>query len=208
MTKVGKEILEALFLALVVFVLLQATVRNFKVFGPSMDPTLEDGQYLLVNRLVYFRLDFDRLSRLVPFWEVSDQTARFPFHAPQRGDVIVFHAPRSPESDFVKRVVGVPGDTVEIQNGAVVIDGIRADESYLARRDRSNYPPTLMGEGEYFVLGDNRAHSNDSRAWGAVPEENILGKVWLVYWPFSGIQVMSVTAFLPGPLPVSLPGFR
>lgn len=198
MTRIAREIVEALLLAFVVFLLLQATVRNFKVYGPSMDPTLENGQYLLVNRLVYFRLDIDRLSRLAPFWKANDQTPAVRFHAPQRSDVIVFKAPLSPENDYVKRVVGLPGETVEIRDGSVVIDGIKLNEPYLARKDSSNYPPTLMQDEEYFVLGDNRRRSGDSRAWGAVPAENILGKVWLVYWPFSGVQVMSVTLPLPG----------
>ena len=198
MSRIAREIVEAVLLALVVFLLLQATVRNFKVDGSSMFPTLEQGNYLLVNRLVYFRLDTARLSRVVPFWKVTDPNPRFALHAPRRGEVIVFQFPLDPTKDFVKRVVGVPGDTIELRDGNVLIDGMPAPEPYLERKDNSNDGPLFLGPGEYYVLGDNRRSSNDSRSWGPVPETNILGKVWLVYWPFSGIQTLNVLDGIPG----------
>jgi len=198
LSRVGREIIEAVVLAVVVFMLLQTTVRNFKVDGSSMDPTLEGGQYLLVNRLVYQQLDLRRLSRIVPFWQVDEESSRFAVHAPKRGEVIVFRFPRDPSKDFVKRVVGLPGEVVEMRDGTVFINGAALDEPYLFESDHSSAPPTLMGEGEYYVLGDNRSHSNDSRSWGAVPEANLLGKVWMVYWPVPGMQILNIMDRIPG----------
>ena len=192
MLRVVREITEAVLLALAVFVLLQATVQNFKVHGSSMVPTLEGGQYLLVNRLVYLRVDMERLSRVVPFWKVTNEDSHFSLYSPRRGDVIVFKAPREPDNDFVKRVLGLPGETVAVKNGQVFIDGVRIDEPYLRDRDTRNAVPVKLRADEYYVLGDNRRQSNDSRAWGPVPEGHIKGKVWVVYWPFSGAQIMNV----------------
>ena len=185
MSSIVREFLEAIVLALVVFLVIQTSIQNFKVEGSSMHPTLEGGQYLLVNKLVYLRIDEERLSRMVPFWPASSAEQSFAVHPPQRGEVIVFHFPRDPSRDFVKRVIGVPGDYVEIRNGTVLVNGEALEESYLTTRDNSNMNRLYIGEGEYFVLGDNRRGSNDSRSWGTVPEANVLGKVWIIYWPLS-----------------------
>jgi signal peptidase I len=185
MSSIAREFLEAIVLAMVVFLVIQTSIQNFKVEGSSMQPTLEGGQYLLVNKLVYLRMDQDRLSRMMPFWSVTSGEQSFAVHPPRRGEVIVFHFPRDPSRDFVKRVIGVPGDTVEIRNGMVMVNGQVLDEPYLTSLDNSSMSRVTIGEGEYFVLGDNRRGSNDSRNWGTVPEVNILGKVWIIYWPLS-----------------------
>ena len=109
MNRVVRELLEAVVLALIVFMVIQTSVRNFKVDGSSMNPTLEGGQYLMVNKLVYFQLDMVRLSRIIPFWKEERPDSRFAVHPPQRGEVIVFHFPRDTRKDFVKRVIGLPG---------------------------------------------------------------------------------------------------
>ena len=202
MARVGREIIEAVVLAAVVFMLLQVTVRNFKVDGSSMDPTLEDGQYLLVNRLVYLRVELDRLAKIVPFWTADEGSSRHAIHAPKRGEVIVFEFPDSnpnnPRKDFVKRVVGLPGETMRMFDGKVFVNEEVLNEPYLSHKDHSNASKVTLGEGEYYVLGDNRTHSNDSRSWGAVPEANIRGKVWMVYWPAPGIQIINILDRIPG----------
>lgn len=202
MARVGREIIEALVLAAVVFMLLQTTVRNFRVDGSSMDPTLEDGQYLLVNRLVYLRVEMDRLAKIVPFWQADEGTSRHAIHAPERGEIIVFEFPDSnlnnARKDFVKRVVGLPGETIRMHDGVVFVNEKELDEPYLPEKDHSNASELTLGEGEYYVLGDNRAHSNDSRAWGAVPDANLRGKVWMVYWPAPGIQILNLLDRIPG----------
>ena len=202
MARVGREIIEAVVLAALVFMLLQVTVRNFKVDGSSMDPTLEDGQYLLVNRLVYLRVELDRLAKIVPFWTADEGSSRHAIHAPKRGEVIVFEFPDSnpnnPKKDFVKRVVGMPGETMRMFDGKVFVNEEVLNEPYLSHKDHSNASKVTLGEGEYYVLGDNRTHSNDSRSWGAVPEANIRGKVWMVYWPAPGIQIINILDRIPG----------
>ena len=202
MARVGREIIEAVVLAAVVFMLLQVTVRNFKVDGSSMDPTLEDGQYLLGNRLVYLRVELGRLAKIVPFWTADEGSSRHAIHAPKRGEVIVFEFPDSnpnnPKKDFVKRVVGLPGETMRMFDGKVFVNEEVLNEPYLSHKDHSNASKVTLGEGEYYVLGDNRTHSNDSRSWGAVPEANIRGKVWIVYWPAPGIQIINILDRIPG----------
>jgi signal peptidase I len=185
MSSIVREFIEAILLALVVFVAIQTSVQNFKVEGSSMQPTLEGGQYLLVNKLVYFKIDQERLSRIIPFWKVDNSDESFAVHPPKSGEVIVFHFPRDHSRDFVKRVIGVPGDWVEIRRGTVYVNGGSLDEPYITAHDYQDMGQVFMDEKEYFVLGDNRRGSNDSRNWGSVPEALILGKVWIVYWPLS-----------------------
>ena len=202
MARVGREVIEAVLLAVVVFMLLQTTVRNFKVDGSSMDPTLENGQYLLVNRLVYLRIEMDRFSSIVPFWQAEEDSVRYAIHPPERGEVIVFEFPDSIPSnskrDFVKRVIGLPGETIEVKDGVPFVDGVVLEEPYLTTKDHSNGRKVELGAGEYYVMGDNRAHSNDSRSWGAVPEENLRGKVWMIYWPAPRIHILNVLDRIPG----------
>ena len=128
MARAGREIIEAVLLAVVVFMLLQATVRNFKVDGSSMDPTLENGQFLLVNRLVYTRIDMGRLSNIIPFWQTDEDSVRYAIHPPERGEVVVFQFPDpvkdNPKKDFVKRVIGLPGETVEVKDGVPYVNGV------------------------------------------------------------------------------------
>ncbi|MDA0733913.1 MAG: signal peptidase I [Chloroflexi bacterium] len=185
MSSIVREFIEAILLALVVFVVIQTSVQNFKVEGSSMQPTLEGGQYLLVNKLVYFKIDQERLSRVLPFWRVDHTDESFAVHPPKSGEVVVFHFPKDPSRDFVKRVIGVPGDRVEIRRGTVYVNGESLDEPYITAQDTSDMNQLSLDEKEYFVMGDNRRGSNDSRNWGPVPEELILGKVWIVYWPLA-----------------------
>ena len=184
MTSVMREILEALALAIVVFILIQASAQNFRVEGSSMAPTLEGQQYLLVNKLVYFTFDVERVSRILPFWQVDKSEVSRPFRPPRLGEIIVFHFPGEPQRDFVKRVIGLPGDKVEIVDGTLLVNDAVFDEPYLNAPFADNMAARQMGQDEYFVMGDNRSHSNDSRNWGGVPEDNVVGKVWLIYWPF------------------------
>jgi signal peptidase I len=187
-----RELIETVLLALAIFLALQFSVQNFRVEGTSMRSTLEDGQYLLVNKIVYLRIDWKAIARLLPF--VDDDEERnenyFAFHQPSRGEVIIFHFPRDPSRDFVKRVIGVPGDTVEIRRGQVYVNGIALDEPYIARRDSRTVAETRVGPDSYYVLGDNRGVSQDSRDWGPVPSENIVGRAWVSYWPLENFRIL------------------
>ena len=187
-----KDLLETIALALLIFLALQASVRNYRVELSSMESTLFPKDRLVVNKLVYFHLDTEMVDRLVPFVDIwKDNETLFPFHPPRHADIIVFRFPNDPSRDFVKRVIGLPGETVSMKGGEVFIDGDRLDEPYLMDRDSDNMSPTLVPPDSYFVMGDNRDGSSDSRHWGPVPLDNIVGKVLLRYWPFSDFSLLS-----------------
>ena len=197
------EVGQTLVLAAVIFLMVRGVAQNFRVEGPSMEPGLHDGQYLLVNKAVYFKLDLGTLSRYLPF--IDDDGSKFLFHGPQRGDVIVFRYPRDPSRDFIKRVIAVPGDTISIHDGQVFVNGKLIQENYLDETTRGNLEDTVVPQGSYFVLGDNRSNSSDSRSWGFVPEENIIGKAMFSYWPMEdvgGVGNHSIDlGFIKVPLP-------
>ena len=183
-----REVLQTILLALLIFMALQASVQNFRVEGSSMDPTLRDSQYLLVNKLLYYQLDKARLARWLPFFNAEEGDTLHPFHPPNRGDVVVFRFPRDESRDFVKRVIGVPGDTVEIRDGRVFVNDRAIQEPYVVGPSSCSPQKTCQArlkDREYFVLGDNRGASNDSRDWGPVHLDNIIGRVWVSYWPLS-----------------------
>lgn len=191
-----RELIETVILALLIFLALQFSVQNFRVEGSSMQPTLEEGQYLLVNKIVYFHLSPSGLRALFASDSDRQDQSVFPIRDPKRGDVIIFHFPLDVSRDFVKRVIGLPGDTVSIRQGQVFVNELKLEEPYVTRPDKSNMSPEKVGPNEYFVLGDNRRASNDSRDWGTVPTDNIIGRAWVSYWPLS--QMHSLIAF---PLP-------
>ena len=179
-----RETVETIFLALLIFLAIRAVVQNFRVEGVSMEPNLHPGTYLLVNKAIYFALS-GPAARLLP-----GQTAeelRFLFHAPQRGEVVVFRFPNDPRRDFIKRVVGLPGETVAIRDGAVTVNGVRLTEPYLTAPGHADFGPQAVPTGHYFVLGDNRSNSSDSRVWGMVPRDHIVGKAWLLYYPLEAL---------------------
>ena len=185
-----RELIETAILALLIFLALQSSVQNFRVEGSSMEPTLSTGQYLLVNKLVYFNLSPGDLKSLLPFADVDRSEPLFAFHPPRHGEIIIFHFPRDKTRDFVKRVIGVPGDEVEIRRGAVYVNGVVLDEPYITRQSEASMPRTTVPPDSFFVLGDNRRASNDSRDWGPVPAENVVGRAWVSYWPLNQFDTL------------------
>jgi len=180
-----RELVETGLLALLVFLSVRASFQNFKVDGLSMFPTLEDGQFLIVNKLVYAEVDVEKLSTFVPFVDPGDTPQRYVFHGPERGDIVVLKDPRVPAQDLIKRVVGLPGETIEIKDGRVYINDFRLEEPYIKSEWHDNKGKVLIPAGEYFVMGDNRDNSKDSRSSqvGFVPKDLIIGKATLSYWP-------------------------
>lgn len=171
-------------LAVLVFLCVRATFGTYNVEGRSMDPTLQDGEFLFVSRLQYAKLDLGRLSAVIPFLGQDG----YLLGPPSRGDVIVLKDPRAAaEKDLVKRIIGLPGDTVEIANGRVYINGRLLDEPYIQAAWTGSKPKVVVTEGEYYVLGDNRENSSDSRFFGLVPEGLIEGRVVASPWPPSKI---------------------
>ncbi|MBI4336924.1 MAG: signal peptidase I [Chloroflexi bacterium] len=188
-----REVLETLALALVIFLALQFSVQNFRVEGSSMEPALRNREYLVVNKLVYLKVPWGKMVQFLPGLEVPRDRVVYPFHPPQRGDVIVFRFPRDETRDFIKRVVGLPGEVVEIRSGRVYINGVPLSEPYLADPGNDSMRPHRIPEGQYFVMGDNRRASNDSRDWGDLPSYEIIGKAWVVYWPTSSVGLLSTS---------------
>jgi len=154
-----RDLIETLVLALIIFLVVNTFTGRYEVQSISMEPTLHEGQYLIVSKVAYW------------------------FHAPERGDIIVLDPPNH-QSDipYIKRVIGLPGEKVEIREGRVWINGIALNEPYVSG------PPAyseslVLGKDEYLVLGDNRNNSSDSHIWGILPRENIIGKSVFRYWP-------------------------
>ena len=186
-----RESFETIILALLVFMVLHLSIQNYKVEGPSMEPTLNQNEYLIVNKLVYLRFDPAEVFDALPFYDGgTDEAGRYVFHPPVRGEVVVFRSPRDQERDFVKRVIGLPGDTVEIVSGTVYVNGLQLIEPYLDRKDNTTMAPVKVEPGTVFVLGDNRGSSNDSRSWGPVPTENLIGRAWMRFWPLDHLGVL------------------
>ena len=179
-----RETAETILLALLIFLAIRAVVQNFRVEGVSMEPNLHPGTYLLVNKAIYFALS-GPAAELLP--GETDEDPRFIFHPPMRGEVVVFRFPNDPNRDFIKRVVGLPDETVAIKDGVVTINGTQLRESYLTAPGHADFGPQAVPPGHYFVLGDNRANSSDSRVWGMVPRDNIVGKAWLLYYPLEAL---------------------
>ncbi|HEY9078256.1 MAG TPA: signal peptidase I [Anaerolineaceae bacterium] len=162
------ELLQTIIMAVVLYVLIDTVLGRVRVENISMQPNLVPGEFILVNKLAY------RFSG---------------FH---RGDVVVFHYPRNPEEDYIKRVIGLPGETIHIANGVVTVNGNPLKESYIYT------PPAYQGtwevpQGQIFVLGDNRNQSSDSHSWGFVPIENVVGKAIMVYWPLDKAKLLNDT---------------
>ncbi len=153
-----KDILETLVLAVVLFIGINAVSARVRVDGFSMRPTLEDGEFVLVSRMSY------------------------KFSEYERGDIVVFHFPLDPNEELIKRVIGLPGDHVRVEGGQVFLNGQLLEETYIAEAPRYS-GEWVVTEGFLFVLGDNRNNSNDSKDWGLLPQENVVGKAVLIYWP-------------------------
>lgn len=161
------EVLQTVVLALVLYFLIDSVLARVRVENISMEPTLQPGEFLLVNKLAY------RLG------EAS------------HGDVVIFHYPLNPNEDYIKRVIGLPGDEVTVQNGQVSVNGSVVDEPYIMAPPHYNNTWTVP-EGQLFVLGDNRNSSSDSHNWGFVPYENLVGKALLIYWPLDQVKILTL----------------
>ena len=195
-----REYAEALLIAIILAMTIRVfVVQAFKIPSGSMIPTLLIGDHILVSKLAYgFQLPKD-CEFQVSFPPVTcySSTIVMDFEAPRQGDVIVFRYPEDENKDFIKRVVGVPGDTIQIQNKKVMVNGKAfLDEGFTQRVDpgiidgrinpRDNLGPLTVPPDSYFVMGDNRDQSLDSRFWGFVRMNKIKGRAFLVYWSWNG----------------------
>lgn len=168
------DIIETLVVAAAIFVIVYLfLLQPHQVKGASMQPNFHDGEYILTDKISYR------------------------FNKPQRGDVIIFKSPTDPDVDFIKRIIGLPGEKVKISDGKVVVindqnkEGLTLEEPYQINgptsggKEAPQNTEVKIGSDQYFVLGDNRLESFDSRSWGLLPKKNIIGKAWLRYWPLN-----------------------
>ncbi|MBU1085599.1 MAG: signal peptidase I [Candidatus Beckwithbacteria bacterium] len=169
------DFIETIVIALAIFVVIYRFLfQPHQVKGNSMYDNFLDGEYLLTNKIVY------------------------QLHEPQLSDIIVFRAPKNEEYDYIKRIVGLPGDRIMVKNDRVYVNGELFDESTYLDADIPTRPGSYIKEGltitvpqdSYLAFGDNRNNSSDSREWGVVPKENIVGKAWIIYWPLNKIGVV------------------
>ena len=178
-----REYTEALLVALALALVIRTfIVQAFKIPSGSMLETLQIGDHLLVSKFLYGIK-----------WPLSDTYAVRGFE-PERGDIVVFRYPNNRDIDYIKRIIGVPGDTIEIRNKQLIRNGQPVNESYIKHSQptlmlpvRDNYGPVTVPEGKYFMMGDNRDDSQDSRFWGFVSRPDLHGKAWRIYWSSEGI---------------------
>ncbi len=166
----AREIVETVVLTILIFLTIRFVLQSYHVEGPSMQPGLTTDQYVLVNKTAYL------------------------FRAPERGDVVVFHAPRDPGKDYIKRVIGLPGDVIQTDDANVWVNGVQLNETYIAEKYNPSGISWKVPANSYFVLGDNRLVSDDSRDWCYVPKDFMVGKAVAVYWPLNKWEVIPTFA--------------
>jgi len=180
-----REYLEAIVIAIVIAFIIRAfVVQAFKIPSGSMKPTLAIGDHILVNKFIY--------GIKIPYF----RTTLVPITDPKRGDVAVFIYPEDRSKDFIKRVIGIGGDTIEIRNKKIYLNGLPYTDNHGVYTDdfiipgsiqpRDNFGPVTVPKGYLFVMGDNRDQSYDSRFWGFVPLRDVLGKAFIIYWSWNG----------------------
>ena len=185
--KVIRELLITIVIAVIIFLALQVSIKSFEVFNVSMLPTYREGDLIIVNKLAY------------AFGNTPSRQDEIVFYAPGNGikptfDLFFTQHP----SCFIKRVIGLPGDTVEIRNKQVFVNGAALREPYLNEAPNYHMPARQIPEGQYFVLGDNRNHSNDSHTGWLVPDSDIIGEVWFRYWmaEYPDIRTIMIPVFI------------
>lgn len=173
------DLIQTLVIAGAIFVVIYAFLfRPYQVNGRSMDPTFQDGEYVLTNLLE------TRFGKL------------------ERGDIVVFNAPVDEEKDYIKRIIGIPGDKIKLLDGNVIVNGQQVNQTFLPSDVRTNSgnflgdgEETIVPENHFFVMGDNRNYSSDSREWGFVSKEELIGKSFLVYFPLNHLRVVEHANF-------------
>ncbi len=190
----GLKLFRDIFLIIVVFILFGVFfVQPVVVEGTSMLPQLHDGERLLVNKLIYYKIQSISWGHI------------------ERGDIVVFWFPNDPDKSYVKRVIGLPGETVELRNGKVYINGVELNEDYIDvehNQSLPSWPAKKVEEHHYFVMGDNRDNSSDSRYWGLVPEKYIYGKAFFRYWKPQDVGFLEHGQYngdVPTPTPTATP---
>jgi signal peptidase I len=196
-----REVIETVLLAACIYLGVQLIVPPYAVDGASMTPTLADGERLLVNRPVYAHFDTNALWGLIPGVEPSGENIVYPFDRPHRGDIVVFDPPVPSDEPYIKRVIGLPGDEISFADGYVLVNNERLFEPYQARAETfctgTEHCRVTVPEGTVYVLGDNRTNSADSRFFGPISVDAIVGKAWLANWPLDRFGLIPGVAYEP-----------
>jgi signal peptidase I len=166
-THLIRELIETIALTLLIFLVIRFAAQSFRVDGESMEPGLHTDEFVLVDKMSYT------------------------FQSPQRGDVIVFHYPLDTRKDFIKRIIGLPGDTIRITSTGVLVDGQALHEPYISHPFNFGSNTWKLGPDQFFVMGDNRDNSLDSRSWGPLDRNYIIGKAVAVYWPVNDWELIN-----------------
>lgn len=184
-----RDWVEPAFEAIIIAIIIRAfLIQAFKIPTSSMEDTLLIGDHIIANKFIYGTTLIFKKEKVLKFTQ------------PKRGDVVIFRYPNDPKYMFIKRCIGVPGDKIEIKDKVVYVNGEKLDEPYVYHKDirtfpaqytpRDNYGPVTVPENSFFVMGDNRDFSADSRFWGFLPHRYLRGKAWLVYWPPSRWRII------------------
>lgn len=197
-----REFVEMIIFVVILFFLVRGVIQNFLIEGQSMEPNLHSGQFILVNKLANMHFDLNAPQRL--FGDDLPPEIIYPIGMPTYGEVIVFEYPNDPSKDYIKRVIGLPGDTIEFRDAMVFVNGQQLVEPYLQgaptychQGDKCATSALIVAPNTLFVLGDNRENSSDSREWGGLPFDRVIGQAWVVYWPYQSIG--SIAQFQPLP---------
>jgi len=166
-THLIRELIETIALTLLIFLVIRFAAQSFRVDGESMEPGLHTDEFVIVDKMSYL------------------------FQSPQRGDVIVFHYPLDTSKDFIKRIIGLPGDTIRITGSSVIVDGQTLHEPYISLPFNFENKTLKLGLDQFFVMGDNRDNSLDSRSWGPLGRSYIIGKAVAVYWPVNDLELIN-----------------
>lgn len=170
-----RELVETVVLSLIIFLLIRQVVQNYRIENHSMEPSFYEGQFVLVNKVAYW------------------------FGEPTRGDVVVFHNPRNTNEDYIKRIIGIPGDTVEVRDQTVFVNGLPLPEEFPHRAiPPGEYGgPFVVGDEQLFVMGDNRPNSSDSRVFGPIDQDLVVGQAWLRIWPLNTFGIVQHADLAP-----------
>jgi len=162
-----RDLVETMVLVAIAFLVINALIGRFRIEQVSMQPNLHEGEYVIVDKVSY------ALRR------------------PERGEIVVLKSPNPNQPDLIKRVIGLPGETLEVRGSTAYINGQPLNEPYIAQPMAGDFPATQLQANQYFVMGDNRNNSDDSRRFGARPADDIVGRAWIIYWPPADWQILS-----------------
>jgi signal peptidase I len=162
-----RDIVETMVLIAIAFLVVNTLIGRFRIEQVSMQPNLHEGEYVIVDKVSYA------------------------FRQPERGEIVVLKNPRPGQPDLIKRVIALPGETIEVRGGQVYVDGQPLTEPYIQPPMGQEQPQLQLQDGQFFVMGDNRSNSEDSRRFGARPASDIIGRAWIIYWPPPDWQILS-----------------